>query len=330
MTTHFFFNDDSLGLVGAALTAANLAERGGDNLPIAEIYAQLGYVAGLARLGGVARSYFAQAEATAARTRDTLGLVRTRMCEAAFAICTGAWDDARRTATGALELARSIRNPQEAEDALTILGHAEFATGNYGAARALAIELRESAHQRANVQHEAWGIYTEGRAALYTAELEHAIERFDTAMPIVSAVHDRASQILCGGMLAAALARRGDARARAVADATWERIGGRTPPVFSITEGLVGLCDAYLELVARGDRALVPRARASIAELAKLSRLLPIAGPPAMNRLGRFHAITGAPRRAARAFARGRALAERLAMPFEAGYAARFAASGER
>ncbi|MBL9016546.1 MAG: protein kinase [Myxococcales bacterium] len=324
MTTHFFFNDDSLGLVGAALTAANLAERGGDELPIAEIYAQLGYAAGLARLGGIARTYFAQAEATAARTRDTLGLVRTRMCEAAFAIGTGAWHDARRAGGEALRLSRQLRNPQEAEDALTILGHAEFATGHYDASRALAIELRDSARGRANVQHEAWGIYTEGRTALYTGDLDHAIERLSTAMPIVASLHDRASQILCGGMLAAALARRGDARAGSVADATWDRIGGRTPPVFSITEGLVGLCDAYLELTAR-EPALVPRARAAIAELAKLARLLPIAGPPAENRLGRLYALTGARRRSARAFEKGSALARRLSMPFEESYAARFA-----
>lgn len=318
MTTHYFFNDDSLGLVGAALTAVNLAERGGDNLPIAEIYAQLGYAAGLARLGGVARTYFAQARAIAATTRDTTGLIRTMSTEAAFAIGVGAWTDARTASTAALALARSVRNPQESEDALTILGHVEFAVGNYELARTLATELRESAKNRANVQHEAWGIYTEARSALYLGELDLAIERFDTAMPIIARLHDRASQILCGGMLASALARRGDPRAREIADATWDTIGGKTPPVFSITEGLVGLCDAYLELWRRtSDRSFGPRARAAIAELAKLSRLLPIAGPAAANRTGQWHLIAGSPRRATRSLRTGLAGAERLAIPYE-------------
>ncbi len=316
MTTHFFFNDDSLGLVGAALTAVNLAERGGDNLPIAEIYAQLAYAAGLARLGGVARTYFAQAHATAASTRDTIGLIKTRSTEAAFAIGVGAWDDARTASTDALAIARSIRNPQESEDALTILGHVEFAVGNYELARSLATELRESAGGRANVQHESWGIYTEGRSALYLGELDTAIERFDLAMPIVLGLHDRASQILCGGMLASALARRGDARARTVADATWERIGGKTPPVFSITEGLVGLCDAYLELWRR-DPALSTRTREAIGELTKLARLLPIAGPAAANRSGLWYLRDSSPRRAARALRRGLAEAQRLRLPHD-------------
>ncbi len=316
MTTHFFFNDDSLGLVGAALTAVNLAEQGGNNLPIAEIYAQLGYAAGLARLGGVARTYFAQAHATAATTRDTIGLIKTRCTEAAFAIGIGAWDDARAASTDALAIARSVRNPQEFEDALTILGHVEFAVGNYQLARTLATELRESARGRANIQHEAWGIYTEGRSALYLGELDTAIERLDTAMPIVSSIHDRASQILCGGMLACALARRGDARARSVADATWDRIGGKTPPVFSITEGLVGLCDAYLALWRR-DPSLGRRTSDAIAELSRLARLLPIAAPSASNRRGLWHLRNGSRRRAARALRSALAAAQRLRMPYD-------------
>lgn len=318
MTTHYFFNDDSLGLMGAALTAINLAERGGDNLPVAEIYAQLGYAAGLARLGGVARTYFAQARATAASTRDTTGLIKTLATEAAFAIGVGAWADARAASTESLALARSERNPQESEAALTILGHVEFAVGNYDLARTFATELRESAKSRANVQHEAWGIYTEGRSALYLRELDLAIERFELAMPIVSTLHDRASQILCGGMLASALARRGDHRARQVADATWKTIAGKTPPVFSITEGLVGVADAYLELWRRTeDRSLAAPARAAIAELTKFSRLLPIAGPAAANRSGQWHLLAGSPRRAARAFLKGLASAQRLGIPYE-------------
>ena len=276
------------------------------------------YAAGLARLGGVARTYFAQARATAASTRDTTGLIKTLATEAAFAIGVGAWTEARAGATESLALARSARNPQEAEAALTILGHIEFNVGNYELARTLASELRESAKGRANSQHEAWGIYTEGRSALYLGELDLAIERFETAMPILATLHDRASQILCGGMLASALARRGDDRAREVADATWQTIAGRTPPVFSITEGLVGVADAYLDLWRRtGDRSFAAPARAAIAELAKFSRLLPIAGPAAANRSGQWYLLAGSPRRAGRALRRGLAAAQRLGIPYE-------------
>ncbi len=320
MTTHFFFNDDSLGLVHAALSAINLAERGGgDDLPIAEIYAQLGYASGLARLGGVARGYFSHARAIAHRTRDTNGLIKTLNTEAAFAIGNGDWDEVRKTGAEALALAREIRNPQDAEDSLTIIGHAEFATGNYTLARELAVELRESARSRANAQHEAWGIYTVARVALYEGDLAAAIADFARAMEMLAQMSDRASLILCGGMQASALAQSGDvARARAAAEACVTAIAGKTPPVFSITEGLVGLSDAYLALWKRtGDEQYAAPARAAIAELAKLARLLPIASPPAEIRLGLYHQLAGSQRRAVRSLRAGLAAAERLAMPHD-------------
>ncbi len=320
LTTHFFFNDDSLGLVHAALSAINLAERGGgDDLPIAEIYAQLGYAAGLARLGGVARGYFSHARAVAHRTKDTNGLVKTLNTEAAFAIGLGAWDEVRKTAAEALTLAREVRNPQDAEDSLTILGHAEFATGNYRGARELAIALRESARSRANAQHEAWGIYTVGRVALYEGDFAAAIADFERAMEMLAHLNDRASRILCGGMLASALARTGDvSRARAAAEACVTAIAGKTPPVFSITEGLVGLCDAYLALWKHTqDAAYAATARAAIAELQKLARLLPIAGPPGDIRLGIYHQLGGSRRRAVKSLRTGLEGAERLSTPHD-------------
>ena len=331
MTTHYFFNDDSLGLVGAALTAVNLAEQGGDNLPIAEIYAQLAYAAGLARLGGVARTYFAQAHATAAATRDTIGLIKTRCTEAAFAIGIGAWDDARTAARLALELSRSIRNPQESEDALTILGHVEFVSGHFETARVLAVELRDSARHRGNRQHEGWGIYTEGRAALYLGELDAAIERLDAAMPIVASVNDRASQILCGGMLACALARRGDARARSVADACLERIGAwRAARVHDDRRPrrVMRCVLRSRDVTARPGLTTQQRrrrcaARRAIAELAKLSRLLPIAGPCADNRSDSSSSALARSWRAARTFRRALAGAVRLEMPYERALARR-------
>ncbi len=320
LTTHYFFNDDSLGLVHAALSAINLAESGGgDDLPIAEIYAQLGYASGLARLAGVARGYFTHARAVAHRTHDTNGLIKTLNTEAAFAIGIGAWDEVRKTASEALTLAREIRNPQDAEDSLTILGHAEFATGNYRGARELAIALRDSARSRSNAQHEAWGIYTIARVALYEDDLPTAIADFGRAMDMLAQMSDRASLILCGGMWASALAKSGDvARARAAADACVTAIAGKTPPVFSITEGLVGLSDAYLALWKHtGDEAYSGPARAAIAELAKLARLLPIAGPPSEIRLGLYHQLAGSRRRAIRSLRAGLAGAERLATPHD-------------
>lgn len=318
MTSCFFFNDDSLGLVGAALAAANLAERAGREVPIAEIYSQLGYIAGLARLPRVANGYFAKSRATADATRDRVGFVRALATEAAFNIGIGAWDPARAGAARGLDIANDLRNPQEAEVAHTILGHVEFATGAYEASRRSAIRLYDSANARDNLQHRTWGIYTQARASLYLGDLDAAIRDFDAAMHLLESQSDHASQILCGGMLASALARAGDTtRARSHADATTERIGKRRAPVFTISEGYIGAADAYLELLRRGDASAAAPARASIANLSRLSRMFPIAAPSATTFAGTLALRTGSPRRAARLLRKGLALAERLHMPYD-------------
>ncbi len=322
MTSCYFFKDDSVGLIGAALAAVNLAERAGDGVPIAEIYSQLGYVAGLARLAPVARSYFAQARATAETTKDPIGYVKTLCTEAAYAVATGAWAMAGMAGIDALARSRALRNPQEAEIALTILGHVAFATGDLAGSRVLATELFDSARARAHAQHVAWGIYTEARADLYLGKAEAASHAFRRAWPLIASGDD-ASRVLCGGMHASALARSGElAEARGLADATTARIGKRTPPVFTIAEGFVGAADAYLELRRRtGDASLDAPTRVAIANLVRLARVFPIAGPAAANALGRLEALRGNPRRSRRAFRRALALATTLSMPFDAAQA---------
>jgi tetratricopeptide (TPR) repeat protein len=318
MTSCYFFNDDSLGLIGSALAAANLAERAGNDVPIAEIYSQLGYIAGLARLHGVANAYFTKARDTADATRDPIGMGKALYSEAAFHVGVGAWDPARTAAARGLEIATELRNPQEAEVAHTILGHVEFATGAYEASRRSAITLYDSAHARDNLQHRTWGVYTQARAALYLGDLDAAIRDFDAATTMLAGQSDHASHVLVGGMLASALARAGSVdRARAAADSTTALIGTKRTPVFTIAEGFIGAADAYLELWRRGDASVAPATRTAVANLARLARVFPIAAPAAATLTGVYHLRAGSRRRATRHLKRGLALAERLQMPYD-------------
>jgi len=321
LTSYHYFNAGSLGVVAAALSAANLAERAGADVPIAEIYSQLGYIAGLVRLPGISRAYFARGLAAADATRDPIGLARVRYAEAALRAGAGAWSAARAAAAESLAIAEQLQSPQEAEVARMVLGHVEFATGDYEASRRTARAIHDSARSRANAQHEAWGMYTQARAALYLGELDAAIRDLERAMLLLAGQADQASHLLCGGMLASALARAGeDARARAAADATTRRVAAGRPPVFVITEGLVGAADAYLELARRGHRDAIPAASLAIGQLTRLARLFPIAAPAASTLRGIHqlrHGRPGVRARAVRALRHGLALAEQLDMPYD-------------
>ncbi len=318
MTSFYFFNNDSLGLMGASLQAINLAERAGGQVPVAEIYAQLGYIAGIAKLGAVSRGYFARAHATALATRDASGRTWAHFCEAAASIGAGRWQQARESGRAGLAIAEALRNPQDVEVAHTILGHCDFATGDYQAALASAQRLHDSAQARQNPQHEAWGLYTQGRAALYLGQLDEALDQFRFALRLLESISDKASLILCGGMQACALARSGQLEeARAVADATTARIGGRAPPVFTISEGLVCTAEAYLELWRRGDGGAAEAAQRAIGNVKKLAKIFAIAAPAAAWLGGLAHSLAGRTWRARRQLARALAQATALTMPYD-------------
>ncbi|MFT3695103.1 MAG: AAA family ATPase [Kofleriaceae bacterium] len=318
MTTYYFFNDDTRGFLGSALRAINLAERVGTNIAVAEIYGQLGYIAGIAKLERVARGYFDRGLAVADASHDPVGEARVLFSEAALHVGRGEWSEASALARRGQVIAIAMRNPQDEEVAHTILGHCEFATGDYRASQRSAKALYDSAHARANTQHEAWGIYTDARASLYLGELDAAIAGFTHAMDILATIRDRASEILCGGMLASALARAGRSHdARVAADRTTALIGKTTPPVFTISEGFIGAADAYLELWQRGDASAAKPAAIAAANVARLAKTFPVASPAAHALAGRAHALLDERRTAKKSFIEALARAERFAMPYD-------------
>ncbi len=324
MTSCYFFEDDALAMIGAALVSVNLAERARHQVPVAEPYAQIGYVAGLGRLPGLARAYHDRARATARVTADPLGLIKAHCSHAAWCVGTGAWGEARAQAQAALALAQALRNPQEIEVCETILGHVDWCQGRWDEARRRAALLAASARKRGNVQHTAWGVYTLGRVDLAQGQLERARAHFAEAEALLATQADHASSVLCGGMSALAWARHGDAaRARAAADATTARIGTSVPAVFTIAEGFTGAAEAYLELwedagaaaAAAGD--LPARARRAIGNARRFARVFPIASPAVHVLQARAARLDRAPRQAAAAARKGLAAATALGLPLD-------------
>jgi tetratricopeptide (TPR) repeat protein len=318
MTWCHFFGGDVLAITGTALSAARLAETTGGIAPLAEIYGQIGYAAGLAHLGRVAGAYFARARAAGQSARDSIGLLRALQCEIGFHVCVGAWQAARTVAAEAMALAQQPHNPHEVEHVLAMLGSVELALGDYAASARLADSLYESARVRGNALHETWGLYGRGRAALYLGDLDAAIRDFERAIVRLAGYPTSVSHVMCNGMLASALARAGQpARSRLAADQAIRLIRSTRPTVFSVPEGVISAADAYLELARRGDRFALHRARIALDKLAPMARMFPTAAPAASTLTGLYLLQQRKPRRAARALRRALALATDLAMPYE-------------
>ena len=93
------------------------------------------------------------------------------------------------------------------------------------------------------------------------------------------------------------------------------------PVAVSILEGYAGVTEVYLSLWAAGDRSAMGPAHQACATFRRYARALPIARPRAWLFRGLAAHRTGRQRRAAAAWRKSLALAERMAWPYEQGRA---------
>ena len=315
-----YFAGEALPTLANALAATNLAERSAVELPLAETYWELGYVAGVFRMRRLAEAYFRRAHRCAERTLDPEGVAGALRAEAAYCVGMGRWEQARRAGVAALDLAEAHQDPHEKGMLLAVLAHADFCTGDFALNRQRSMEILGLGRRHANAQYESWGLYTIGRNHLARGELDHAVKYFEEARAIFPHVSDTGSRILCDGLLALACVRRGELeRAQAFCESTTALVRDVMPTVFTTGHGYAALAEACLGLWDH--RRTEPdrhRAWTACSRLWGYAVLFPIGRPVALVLTARALSLAGL-RRAPRWFAlRGLAAAEKLAMPLEA------------
>jgi len=306
---------DHLAMVALNLRAVALADRAPAAARVAQPYQQLGYLAGVARMPGVARRYFAAARARAQATADDADLAITTYVEAIYLIGAGRAADALRGADAALAVLRRIGHLHEVEVALTVAAHAEHDLGRYDSALARCQEQYAAAHARANRMHEAWGAYTCARELIALGRPDDALGLCAHAAPLAHEVGDRASLILLGGLRALAEWQRGARGAAAAELGRWlALVDGTVPSVWSLGHGYAAAARVALELAAvDGTTAARRRAQTTVGHLWRHAAVFPAGRPAALTcaaELARHAGRPGLARRLAeRAWVRAQAQA---------------------
>jgi tetratricopeptide (TPR) repeat protein len=320
----YLFAEDGLALVTTSLLAVNLAEQAGAGARVARPYGQLGYLAGVLNLRGLAAAYFARARRSAERERDRHELAIALYHEATTDLCDGAFARVHELGERALDIFTELRNPQETEIVQTILAHADYGAGRYEASIARCEALLGSARSRANVQHEAWGLYAGARALLRLGRTAEALERLEGARALLGRTEDHASELICAGLSARAHLQRGDlAAAERMADETMA-LGDRSQVVFSVGDGYDGAAEVYLELWRRAggglrgaSRPIVARVLRAWTLLARFATAFAIGRPSLLLCSGAIQVIAGAPGVSARLLRGAAAQASAIGMPYE-------------
>lgn len=318
----YYFTQDMLALSASAVLAVNLAEQAGSGHEVRPQYAQLGYMVGLARLHPLARLYFRRAREGHGAEAELAGIATALWYESSYEATFGRWAQAAQRADEAIQLLESLCSPGDLQVARTLRAHADYYTGHFEASLPRFEQIRESARRSSHVQYEAWGLYSLARSLVALGRLEEALGLLQQARDLIARQADRASEVICHGLLATAHLYRGELEAAVTAAEEVLRLtAGVQPTAFTEGRGYEGAALALLAAWERAPQGLAARparqAREAVARLARLAQMFPLARPAALRCEGQVHWLSGHPRRARALWAQSTADAQALGMPYD-------------
>jgi hypothetical protein len=315
---NYYVLDQPLGFVGALLSAARASDSIGPTRERALAYADMGNVAGVIPLHGLARRYGAVALETAARLAEPRTQARIAARTAIYLGAAGIW---RVEELGeALEIAERLGDWHLWEEAATVLAVHHYFRGELARSFELGQRVTASAVRTRSLLHRLWGLATQAVGQLHRADYAAAA---DTARETLGLLDDdgrpdRDAAIQAHAILAAALHRQGHvgpAFASAERSSELVRRFGRTG--YQLFPGASAVADLYLraweeDRSAPGARRPEEHLPALLQHLTVFSRRFLAAEPRTRVLRARAHALAGRPSRAAAELAKAIEAGERL------------------
>jgi tetratricopeptide (TPR) repeat protein len=308
VASSFYFTGDWVPMTAVVALGTNLAEQAGASALSIESFAQLGYIAGLMGMDAVARFYFGRAAQMAEATGDSRALAVGLYFHAFHDLGRGRWADVEARGGNAIALLDEIGDPQAADVARTIVGHAIFFQGRIEEAGAWYRSLANSARRRANRQHLGWGLALEARSLLETGRAAEAVPLLEEARATLAGLADALSIAMCEGLLASAYL--GDGRldgARALTGTFAPRLAGAVLPLAPCLHAYLAAAEVALACCVRApaDRAARDAARTAARDLRRFARMFPFARPASLRIRAEVAAQAGSRRKTAALARRG-------------------------
>jgi class 3 adenylate cyclase/tetratricopeptide (TPR) repeat protein len=321
----YWFANETLPLVHAALRAVNLAERAGPSPELARAYAIMCLASGSVPLRRLADYYGNRAETTARQTDQRLTLAYVVFIRSVYEIGIGRWERVREACTIASELFGELGDRRLRGDSETVLAMTDLYRGKFDAAENRFRSVLAAGRRDENVQHEAWGLIGVAEVLLRLGRPGEATSALEAALNALERSPNDADALRAHGLLAVTALAAGDQeRARREAAQTEELLAGlRAPTSHYLLEGYAAPAEVYLRLGARpatesdsAAAALERRTRVACQRLRAFARVFPIGEPRARLCTGALHAARGRTAPARREFTRSLRLAERIGMPY--------------
>ncbi|HNP29028.1 MAG TPA: AAA family ATPase [Nitrospirales bacterium] len=316
-----FFSNDPIGMMYDSLSAVEQAKMEPPSTILANSYADLGGILGLAGLRRIGEKMFDAAIEVAKETGESTAGVYPHMVRCLYAVGLGKWEVAKRSAAICQDLCELMHDHINWANAETV----RFWLNHYQAQPNAAWEAAQGLYERAkntgNRQHQAWSLRLLALGDLQRNQPAHAARQLEDALECLGETTALNERIPTIGALALTKLRMGDVKsARLIAQeglALAAKVG--RPLGHASLEGYSALTEVVIE-ACRNDASSAGWQREAGRCLSCLRRyrtVFPIGEPRYRFWQGHYRLLNGNQWAARRSFRRGEVAAHLLGMPWD-------------
>lgn len=319
----YWFDNDVVRMLDAALHALNLAERAGDSPELVRAYATMAIAAGGLPIHPLAERYAELASRAAERVADPAAEAYALFLTSVYRVGTGQLDRVERDLVRAATISERIGDPRFFGESRTVLAMSALYRGDFARAAEGFVEVGALGRRHDNAQHRVWAALGEAEARRRRGERELESRALDAARAeLASPIVQTLERLRFEGLLADAACSRGDLD-DALAHAKNAREHANAllvPTAHYLLEGHAGIARAFLHGWSRG---VVSRSEAfrAIGALETYAFIFRIGVPRALRLRGDAAWIAGHPRLARSLWGRAAIRAESLGMRWERDHA---------
>jgi tetratricopeptide (TPR) repeat protein len=325
----FFFTNEVMLSLYAAVLSLNLCESAGPSGQLATTYGGMGLLLGTVGLHRGAESYHRMAVDTARATGKPIDMALALRSASLYYVELGRWAEAEENLKTCIDIAGTLGDKRDWGDLVSMLAGVYAFRGDIP--RALDMLTSITGPRSGSLMHRTISALWRGGFTLRLGDFDEAIRLLKAALELTDGSTDALtmvfSKISAWAYLGAAYLRLGQyAPAREAADTAWRMISTTKPGAFHLGSTFEYVAETYLALIEAGVVQTNAERQRMLGAVKSLTRdLLRTASPTIKMRgwrcEGLLRAQQGRVKQALHLWHKNRDMAERLEMPFELGLA---------
>jgi tetratricopeptide (TPR) repeat protein len=333
LTEVYYFANETLLSLYAAIRSLNLAEASGPSPELARAYAPVGTILGFIPAHGLAQMYCRRALEMVRPMNNLSARAWVSLVTGVYYAGLGQWATAHGLFDEVVEVSQRLGDRRRWDDGVTNLVMVNYFQGEFARAEKLADDFHASASSRGDADNQAWALMEKTFCALALGNREAAAARADQLQALLdenAKIVDEPLKISAYGALAEAYLVQGQpVRARQAAEQAAQLIARSTPTAYQALPGYASVAAVFLalweeELKSQARQSKSPSqvaARQAVRALNKFAGVFPIGWPRAWLWQGRYEWLAGHRAGARQAWRKCLAFAQKLMMPYAAALA---------